>query len=108
MRFAVFCNAEIMLPEPMAAGQGLNRFISFSRWLRSPDEKIREGFYIFIKRLNCDPASPACSAKKFILCLAFGISSGFLIKGIRGVMPGYQSLHLRKNYQSLRFEMPEQ
>lgn len=105
MRFAVFCNAEIMLPEPMAVGQGLNSFISFSRWLRSPDEKIREGFYIFIKRLNCDPASPA---KKFILCLAFGISSGFLIKGIRGVMPGYQSLHLRKNYQSLRFEMPEQ
>lgn len=105
MRFAVFCNAEIMLPELMVAGQGLNRFISFSRWLRSPDEKIREGFYIVIKRLNCDPASPA---KKFILCLAFGISSGFLIKGIRGVMPGYQSLHLRKNYQSLRFEMPEQ
>jgi len=105
MCFAVFCNAEIMLPEPMAAGQGLNRFISFSRWLRSPDEKIREGFYIFIKRLNCDPASPA---KKFILCLTFGISSGFVIKEIRGVMPGYQSLHLRKNYQSLRFEMPEQ
>gem|GEM_PF-5793872 len=89
----------------MAAGQGLNRFISFSRWLRSPDEKIREGFYIVIKRLNCDPASPA---KKFILCLTFGISSGFVIKEIRGVMPGYQSLHLRKNYQSLRFEMPEQ
>ncbi|MDN4628989.1 hypothetical protein [Erwinia sp. PsM31] len=105
MRFAVFCNAEIMLPELMAAGQGLNRFISFSRWLRSPDEKIREGFYIVIKRLNCDPASPA---KKFILCLTFGISSGFVIKEIRGVMPGYQSLHLRKNYQSLRFEMPEQ